>query len=73
MAFPEPQVIVRRVLVRIPGDRDAKAVLDAVADVACGDKWTATLSRYDLSTAGCRRQHEARAGDATRAIPQRRQ
>lgn len=66
LAFPEPQVIVRRVLVRMPGDGDAKAVLDAVSEVACGAKWTAALTRYGLSTTGCRRKHLARAGETTR-------
>lgn len=70
MAFPEPQVIVRRVLVRMPGDGDARTVLDAVADVACGDKWTAALARYGLSTTGCQRSRLARVGDATRVMQQ---
>jgi polar amino acid transport system substrate-binding protein len=53
-AFPEPQVIVRRVLVRMPNDNDAKEVLDAVASVACGPQWSQTLAQYGLSTVGCR-------------------
>lgn len=54
MAFPDPQVIVRRVLVRMPGSAGARGVLDAVAEVACGEPWAAALSAYGLSTVGCR-------------------
>lgn len=53
-AFPEPQVILRRVLVRMPDGGSAQAVLDAVASVACGPQWLQTLAQYGLSTVGCR-------------------
>ncbi|HEY8880312.1 MAG TPA: hypothetical protein VIN03_22270 [Roseateles sp.] len=52
-SFPEPQVIVRRVLVRMPEHKDTQAVLGAVARVACGERWRAALAAYGLSTAGC--------------------
>lgn len=53
-AFPEPQVIVRRVLVRMPRDDGAREVLDAVTTVACGQQWIQVLAQYGLSTVGCR-------------------
>jgi polar amino acid transport system substrate-binding protein len=53
-AFPEPQVIVRRVLVRMPNAESARAVLEAVAAVACGPQWSRALAHYGLSTVGCR-------------------
>ena len=55
-AFPEPQVIVRRVLVRMPGEDVARSVLDAVARVSCGERWMAALAGYGLATAGCQRR-----------------
>lgn len=62
-AFPEPQLIVRRVLVRIAKNEDAREVLDAVAKVACGRHWTEALAAYGLSTVGCRTA-VARSNDA---------
>jgi len=62
VAFPEPQVIVRRVLVRLPSD-GTRAVLGAVAGVACSEPWAAALSRYGLSTVGCQHKAFAKAGD----------
>jgi polar amino acid transport system substrate-binding protein len=56
LAFPQPQIIVRRVLVRLPGDAEAQQLLDAVARVACGERWTAALARHGLSTVGCQRR-----------------
>lgn len=53
-AFPDPQVIVRRVLVRMSNLDEAQEVLDAVASVACGPDWTQALARFGLSTVGCR-------------------
>lgn len=53
MPFPEPQLIIRRVLVRMPEDRDTQAVLAAVARVACGERWRSALAAYGLSTSGC--------------------
>lgn len=52
-SFPEPQLIVRRVLVRMPEPRDTQAVLGAVARVACGERWRSALAAYGLSTTGC--------------------
>lgn len=63
IAFPEPQVIVRRVLVRMPSEGSARDVLDAVATVACGPQWMRALAQYGLSTVGCRNS-VARTGDA---------
>jgi len=60
-AFPEPQVIVRRVLVRLPDGAAASEVLDAIAGVACAPEWLQTLAQYGLSTVGCR---NAVAGEA---------
>lgn len=51
--FPEPQVIVRRVLVRMPSPRSTEAVLAAVARVACSERWRAALASYGLATVGC--------------------
>ena len=51
--FPQPQVIVRRMLVRMPDAPATQAVLGAVARVACGDRWRAALAQYGLATAGC--------------------
>ena len=51
--FPQPQVIVRRVLVRMPDAPATQAVLGAIARVACGERWRAALARYGLSTVGC--------------------
>lgn len=62
MAFPDPQVIVRRVLVRMPGGAGSREVLGAVAEVACGEPWTNALAAYGLSTVGCR--HKALARNA---------
>jgi len=53
-AFPQPQVILRRVLVRMPTDESSRLVLDAIAAVACGARWTAALAQYGLSTVSCR-------------------
>lgn len=61
-AFPEPQVIVRRVLVRMPRDDGARDVLNAVARVACGPQWIQALAQYGLSTVGCRNTL-AKSGD----------
>jgi hypothetical protein len=63
VAFPEPQVIVRRVLVRMPDAEGAQTLLDAVADVACGDRWVAALAAYRLSTVGCWHKSVGRTGD----------
>lgn len=52
-AFPEPQVIVRRVAVRMADPRDAQAVLEALARVACSDRWLGALAALGLSSAGC--------------------
>lgn len=52
-SFPEPQLIVRRVLVRLP-DAQGPQVLDAVRAVGCSDAWRTALRRYGLSTVGCR-------------------
>lgn len=65
-AFPEPQVIVRRVLVRMPREDSAREVLDAVAAVSCGPQWIQALAQYGLSTVGCR-STVARSGDAAAA------
>lgn len=56
MPFPQPQVIVRRVLVRMPGGRDSQAVLDAIGRVACGEEWLSALAAYGLTTVGCARK-----------------
>lgn len=56
IAFPQPQIILRRVLVRPAGGEGAQEVLEAVARVACSEAWTAALAGYGLSTAGCRRR-----------------
>lgn len=65
-AFPEPQVIVRRVLVRMPNGAESHEVLKAVASVACGPQWLQALAQYGLSTVGCRntlaRSTESSAG-----------
>lgn len=53
MAFPQPQMIVRRVLVRMADGERAKDVLDAVASVSCGQQWIQALAQYGLSTVGC--------------------
>lgn len=53
--FPTPQVIVRRVMVRLPDPQATQAVLGAVARVACGERWRAALASYGLSTVGCSR------------------
>lgn len=74
-AFPEPQVIVRRVLVRMPGDHNAREVLDAVSTVACGPKWIQALAQYGLSTVGCRntvaRSIEPSPHKRPKAVPKR--
>lgn len=54
IAFPEPQVIVRRVLVRMPDEGSARQVLEAVTAVSCGPQWIQALAQYGLSTVGCR-------------------
>ncbi|HEU6454553.1 MAG TPA: hypothetical protein VN201_03730 [Roseateles sp.] len=54
VAFPEPQVIVRRVLVRMPDEDETKEALEAVASLACGPRWSQLLAQYGLSTVGCR-------------------
>lgn len=69
-AFPEPQVIVRRILVRMPSEAGAREVLDAVAAVSCGPQWTQALAQYGLSTAGCRNTL-ARSNDAAPAKPRK--
>jgi polar amino acid transport system substrate-binding protein len=53
MAFPEPQVIVRRVAVRMADAADAQSVLEALARVACSDRWLGALAKLGLSSAGC--------------------
>ncbi|WP_056877536.1 hypothetical protein [Pelomonas sp. Root1444] len=53
-SFPEPQVVVRRVLVQMLNDDSSKEVLDAVAAVACSQPWIQALAQYGLSTVGCR-------------------
>jgi polar amino acid transport system substrate-binding protein len=74
-AFPEPQVIVRRVLVRTPEGGSAKELLAAVASVACGPQWIQALAQYGLSTVGClsavARSSEHRKRDA-KAVPLKR-
>lgn len=55
-AFPSPQVIIRRVLVRLPGDGDTRLALDTLARVACSDRWLNALPAYGLSNVGCRRK-----------------
>lgn len=64
IAFPEPQVIVRRVLVRIPDGAAVQLMLDAVAGVACSDRWGAALAAYRLSTVGCLHNGAERTSDA---------
>lgn len=51
--FPEPQVIVRRVLVRVSDARSSESLLAATAKVACSEAWQAELRRYQLSVVGC--------------------
>lgn len=51
--FPEPQVIVRRVLVRVSDDVLAEKVLAATQAVACGQAWQNALRKYQLSVVGC--------------------
>ena len=51
--FPQPQVIVRRMLVRMPDAPATQDVLAAVARVACGDRWRAALVQLGLATLGC--------------------
>lgn len=62
-AFPEPQLIVRRVLVRMPDDDQTQDLLSAIATVACSDRWAISLARYGLATVGCRHRDSARATD----------
>lgn len=71
-AFPEPQVVVRRVLVRMPRGEDEQHVLDAVTNVACGPDWEQALAQFGLSTAGCRSALErvpSRHPVKTRGLP----
>lgn len=72
MAFPEPQVIVRRVLVRMPGGDGAQPLLGAITNVACGDKWNAALAAYRLSTVGCLHSGAGRSSDAPPPVKARR-
>lgn len=55
-AFPDPQVIIRRVLVRLPSERDTQQALDTLMRIACSDRWLAALAAYGLSNIGCRRK-----------------
>ncbi|MDR7336044.1 hypothetical protein [Roseateles asaccharophilus] len=73
MAFPEPQVIVRRVLVRMPGHEGAQPLLGAIASVACGDRWGAALAAYRLSTVGCLHGGAGRSSDTPPPVKARRQ
>jgi polar amino acid transport system substrate-binding protein len=72
-AFPQPQVIVRRVLVRMPAETESAEVLEAIARVACSEPWTGALARYGLSTVGCARKDmdktPAEPGDRSRRRP----
>jgi len=52
-AFPERQLILRRVLVRLPDERQTRRVLDATAQVACSAPWLKALDEYGLSGAHC--------------------
>ena len=63
--FPEPQVIVRRVLVRMPGGQDSQRVLDAVGRVVCGEQWLSALAAYGLTTAGCARKAALNVSNAS--------
>lgn len=56
IAFPQPQIILRRVLVRPAGGDGAQEMLDAVARVACSEAWITALAGYRLSTPGCQRR-----------------
>jgi polar amino acid transport system substrate-binding protein len=60
MPFPQPQIILRRVLVRLPDPQRTQAVLAAVARVACGERWRAALASYGLATVGCAARPAAR-------------
>ena len=71
VAFPEPQVIVRRVLVRMPDREGTQILLEAVADVACGERWGAALAAYRLSTVGCWHKSAGRAGDTAPPVKAR--
>lgn len=51
--FPQPQVILRRVLVRLPAAPARQTVVEAVARVACSERWRSALATYGLSTVGC--------------------
>jgi hypothetical protein len=52
-SFPEPQVIVRRVVIRVPDARVTDRLLAATEAVACSPAWHAALQRHQLSTVGC--------------------
>ena len=52
-SFPDPQVIVRRVVIRVPDERATERLLAATEAVACSAAWQAALQRYQLSTVGC--------------------
>lgn len=52
-SFPEPQVIVRRVVVRVSDERVTDHLLAATEAVACSQAWQSALRRYQLSTVGC--------------------
>lgn len=60
-AFPDPQVIIRRVLVRSPDDAQATRLLDAIEQVACSEAWTSAIATYGLGTVGCSRKKPPRA------------
>ncbi|MCE4555652.1 hypothetical protein [Pelomonas cellulosilytica] len=62
--FPQPQVIVRRVLVRMADERTAQATVDAVGRAACSERWRAALAVYGLSTAGCTARPAGRGSDS---------
>jgi polar amino acid transport system substrate-binding protein len=64
VSFPEPQVILRQVLVRTANDQETGEVLDAVARVACSERWRSALAAYGLARAGCATKP---AGDAGRS------
>lgn len=69
--FPEPQLIVRRVLVRMPDEDRTQDLLMAIATVACSDRWAALLARYGLATVGCRHRDSARVADLGLTSPGR--
>lgn len=52
-SFPEPQLIVRRVVIRVSDDAVAQRLLSATEAVACGQAWQSALRKYQLSVVGC--------------------